>query len=190
MKRLITFLLVIMFLSLIASCAPYRRYGITQEVITPPSNDSSITLTPSPDPNFHTGETAIIGNWEITVDSFEVKDTIDMSAYTYYTPDEGNKYVVANMTIKNIGTEIDVFCPSFSISNKDVRVKIVYQNTYEYSASSLLGCDKELHDDSMNPLTKGSGFIAFSVVEEAITANELKLIFTCDDKIAIYNVSI
>ena len=47
------------------------------------------------------GETIVFDEWEITVNSVEVKESIPISKYTQYTPEEGNVYIVVNTTIKN-----------------------------------------------------------------------------------------
>ncbi len=60
--------------------------------------------------------------------------------------------------------------PSFTLNNSGV--KIIYDGTYEYSSSNLLGYDKDLHDKQLNPLTELNGIIAFSVVNEVKDSNK------------------
>lgn len=55
------------------------------------------------------GDTITIGDWAVIADSYEVKDTIESSEYSVFTPDEGSKYVVISLTIKNLGTSSSTF---------------------------------------------------------------------------------
>ncbi len=124
------------------------------------------------------GDAVTLGNWEITVDSVEVKDKIMAAGgYGSYTPDKGNKYVVIHMTVKNTGKEMDSFLPSFSSVN-DVRADVLYQDDYSFSASQLLGESDDLHDSSVNPLSQKTGYIAFEIAEDAANSGELELRLT------------
>ena len=133
------------------------------------------------------GETTYLGDWEITLDSFEVTDKID-NTYGSFSPSEGNKYVVIYLMIKNNGTSADTFVASYSFSNNDVRTKILYKDTYEYSSTNLLGLDADLHDDSLNPLTSLSGLLAYEVVDEAANSEELTFVITKGKETVVYNL--
>ena len=78
------------------------------------------------------------------------------------------------MTVKNLGTQSDTFLPSFATS-KDVKGKIIYQDKYEYSSSTLLGYADDLHDKNLNPLSSVSGILAFSMPTDAANSGELIL---------------
>lgn len=126
--------------------------------------------------------------WEITVDSIEIKDRVADNEYFGYTPDEGNRYVVVNLTVKNVSKDASTFYSSFSFNT--VGMKIVYDDKYEYSSSMLITIDNDLHDKTLNPLTSVSGFIAFSVTEEALSSDApLTLKFTHGLKTETYNIS-
>lgn len=123
---------------------------------------------------FAVGDTVSLGEWEITLDAYEVVDSIAWN-YGTFTPDEGDKYVVAHLTVRNNGTNADTFLPTYPISFEDVVAKILYQDTYEFTASRLLGYDADIHDHTINPLSTNTGIVAFSVVEDAALADGLIL---------------
>lgn len=124
------------------------------------------------------GDTVALGVWEITVESVEVKDKIMAAGgYGSYSPDEGNKYVVVHMTVKNTGKEMDSFLPSISMGS-NVWAEVLYQDEYSFSASQLLGESDDLHDSSVNPLSQKTGYIAFEIAEDAANSGELELRLT------------
>lgn len=117
------------------------------------------------------GDTVRFGDWIINVTGFEFLSAIQSSEYTSFTPEDGCQYAVVYLTITNDGKEADQFLPSLNITG-DVFAKIYYKNEYEYSASNLLGYDKDLHDVYLNPLTSKSGSIAFEVPDLVATGTE------------------
>ena len=119
------------------------------------------------------GESSRIGDWEVTLTSFEVLKKVD-SSFGYFTPDEGNRYVVAYFTVKNAGEDSGTFLSQYSIYGR-LRAKILYQNDYEFTSTNLLGHDNDLHNKSLNPLTSISGIIAFDIVQEVAESGELVL---------------
>lgn len=129
----------------------------------------------------------VLGDWEITVNSFEITKNIFSSAYSSFNADEGSSYVVVNATIKNTGTQADNFLQSFSIS-KDVKAKILYQEKYEYSASDLMGHSDDLHNTYLNPLESKTGIIAFSVVDEAAQQGKLSFVLSFGNTSNVYEL--
>ena len=94
------------------------------------------------------GETIIFNEWEVTIDLAEVKESIPISKYTEYNPDEGNVYIAVSATIKNIDTNSATFLPTYSFGN-DIRAKLVYGD-YEFSSSVLLSYSDDLHSTHLN----------------------------------------
>lgn len=147
------------------------------------------TEEPAPETGLHSiGDTVTLGDWEITFDSFDVCDEIKAS-YGSFVPDEGNQYVVVTLTVKNLGTSADSFLPQFAFDNSDVRAKIMYQNKYEFSSSNLLAHSEDLHDEFLNPLSSATGIIAFSLVEEAASSNELTMILSLGKETIEFDLS-
>ena len=120
------------------------------------------------------GETIIFNEWEVTIDLAEVKESIPISKYTEYNPDEGNVYIAVRATIKNIDTNSATFLPTYSFGN-DIRAKLVYGD-YEFSSSVLLSYSDDLHSTHLNPLSSKSGVIAFSVTKEIADPNNFNLV--------------
>ena len=119
------------------------------------------------------GEMITVSDWEITVNSYEVTQSIQNSEYTSFKADEGSQYVLVNLTIKNIGTKANRFLEYLSLDFDNIVCKIFYQDKYEYTATELLAYDKDLHNSQLNPLETATGIIAYSVVNEAAQSSEL-----------------
>jgi len=65
------------------------------------------TATPEPAPEIvPAGETAALGDWEITVNTLTTQENYSMSDseynLLYYEPDEGNIYYVVNLSVKKL----------------------------------------------------------------------------------------
>ena len=141
------------------------------------SSSPEVQAAPEPEAAaFAVGETSTLGDWGITVSGFEVKDRIDSDYGTYFSPENGNRFGVVSLTVTNNGKSSASFLPSFSLSD-DVSAKIYFGDGYEYSATSLLGHDQDMHDATLNPLTSKEGIIAFDL-PNAVTNSEDLLVFT------------
>jgi len=172
-KNLLALFLIVTFL-IMAGCGTAPSVGVGNASKT----TTELTSTPMPEPTsgdiiLNVGDVVTLGDWEITVDSYEVTKKISSSAYYSFEAKEGSSYVVMHITVKNNGITADSFYPSFSLGD-DIKGKIVYQDTYEYSSTQLLAHSDDLHDAYLNPLESKTGIIAFSVIDEAANSNELK----------------
>lgn len=137
----------------------------------PQSSESPSSAPASGTNSLSIGDSATLGNWEISVTDFYYADKIETSPYTYFHPDEGNQYAVVTAQVTNNGTQMDTFLPSINIGD-DVWANLYYANKYEYSSSVLLGVDKDLHNASINPLISKTGIIAFSVPNVVVNSND------------------
>ena len=152
---------------------------------TTESQTESQTETEAPK-TFAIGDTVSISDWNVTVNSFEFLDSIADGDYFSFKPDDGNKYAVANITVKNVGNSSKTFLQSFS--SKD-SISIQYNGQYTYSSTNLLGHDADLHSKTLNPLTEVSGIIAFSVPNEVAESDgSLALNLKCDKIEMIINL--
>lgn len=133
-----------------------------------------------------TGDTVTIDTWEITLNSVEVLEQID-NTYGYFSPEDGSKYVVANVTVKNTGTQSETFLPAIYLGD-DVKAKITYLD-YEFSSSQLLGYQDDLHSATLNPLSSKTGIIAFEIADEAVSANDLVLTLFNNSENITYSLS-
>lgn len=160
-KTISTLLALCLITSLLFGCVPGKAPSRSQGE----SSESEELLT--------VGTTATLGDWEITLESFETLNKIS-DGLMAFVPNEGNLYVSVNLTIKNNGTEPKIFWPTIA-TGKYIHGKIIYQGQYEYSADNLLGHDEELHDKHLNPLSSASGILAFSIPSDIADSEELVL---------------
>lgn len=120
-------------------------------------------------------EECTIGNWTVITTNSEIVDTIEENAYYRFTADDGNKYLMIDLTVTNNGTSADTFLPSVGLSDA-ISAKVVYQGSYKYSSTNLLGYSQDMHDTSVNPLSSKSGRIAFEIPDSiADSTDELIL---------------
>lgn len=180
MKRKLSILLAFAIVCCMSGCGvtPANSNNTTPSSQTSSSETVSESSTSSEEvAQIHKpGETVKLGNWEITVNSAEAVDKIDGNYNTAFKPSEGNKYVVINTTVKNVDTNSDTFLPSISMS-KDVKVKVHY-GEYEFSSTSLLAHNDDLHDTTLNPLSSKTGIIVFSVVSNIAVPENLNVTFS------------
>lgn len=177
-KTLIILLLTTLFLT---SCGTPQQ-GSAQppepaqnsEAAPTPEQTPEPTPEPTAEPHNQVGDTVMLGDWEITLLGCEITEKVSVNQYLSFKADDGNKYVIVTLTVKNTATTADSFLPSFSMGN-DVSAKLLYQGEYEFSASNLLGHSDELHDKTLNPLSTAEGLIAFEVADEAAVLEELEL---------------
>ena len=134
------------------------------------TSDTSVESKTSAQQTFNLGDTVEMNDWYVTVNSFDFRESIKTSEYFGFTPDSGNKYAVANITIKNVGTSAATFFDTISFTGGSVR--LIYDNKYKYSSSRLLGSDEDLHDETCNPLTELTGIMAFEVPDEVESSDK------------------
>lgn len=139
-------------------------------VVETASETTTIEETTTASSSLNLGESATLGDWEITVTNMELLDSIPNS-YGSFNPDSGNKFLVVSVTVTNNGKTADSFLPSFSFG-EDVNAKVLYSDGYEFSATRLLAYDKDLHDKTLNPLSSVDGEIAFQVPEIVSSSTE------------------
>ena len=163
MKKVVLLVLVLTLALSLAACGAGPE--VPEPNVTPTPSTPSPEPTPSPTPEptaLAVGTKATLGDWNITVTGFELMDSIAGDYYGSFVPSEGNQFAVVSVTIYNAGKSSGTFLPSYSFGD-DVRAKIIYGDGYEFSATSLLAYDADLHDEYVNPLSSASGIIAFEL---------------------------
>ena len=127
------------------------------------------------------GTKSSLGDWNITIDSFEWTDSIAADYAGSFKPDDGNQFAVVHTTVYNAGKSADIFLPSYS-SGADVKTKVLYGDGYEFSSSSLLGYSRDLHDTHVNPLSTTSGVIVFEIPNSVVDdSGDLFIEFSASD---------
>lgn len=112
--------------------------------------------------DFSKGETAVFGPYEVKVNSVERNFVPDESSY--YQADEGNEYVVVNLTVKDISDENKYVGPyTFSLTDAGVAVD-----------SALVTAEPELAADNLEPGESVTGNLVFEVKKDS---TKLKLQF-------------
>lgn len=166
-RKIIAYSIALLLLFALCACSASQRSNAEDP---PPSEE------PTPVENL-VGDTAELGDWSITLEAFEFLDRIDSSFNTYAAPDEGCRFGVVSLSVKNNATRTASFLPTFSTSSS-VRAKIMC-GEYEFSATNLLAHSEDLHDETLNPLVTLSGIIAFNIPESvAGGADPLMLVLT------------
>ena len=172
MKKTLALVLCAMLAISLSACSSNPP---TDTSAAPPANTTAATTTaPTASDAMPVAEFGVMqpfGDWEITVNSAEFVDEIAASSFTTYKADEGNQYVVVNMTAKNVGTSADTLIKMFSLPG-DASAKIVYDDVYEFAGSTLLGHSDDLHGSQTNPLSEKTGILVFSVSGEAIESDK------------------
>lgn len=141
---------------------------------------SSAEDTSSEENTYKIGDTVKTDKWEITVKSITATNEIRVN-YGAYHPDEGEKYVLVELSAKNISKNSETFLPAF-VSSKDIKATLTYQD-YTFTASKLAGYKEDLLGTSFNPLSEKTGKIAFALASDvADKTSELNVVFTENKK--------
>ncbi|CAH1217855.1 hypothetical protein PAECIP111893_04320 [Paenibacillus plantiphilus] len=184
-KTLLLTSLVLMLL--MTACSAGTETGKTGDTsgqktnATTDGNDSAAKEAEAPS-MYNVGDTVTIGDWEVKLESFEYKPELKPNDVIVFSPDEGNIYAIANVTVKNIGSEVNTFLPVISMKNKDVGVMLKYDDKYDFTSTNLLGYQEQLYMASLNPLSTKTGEIVFDTVKEVQDSDKpLYLIFTLGD---------
>lgn len=166
---------VIVVLAILAAVAAFgsNSENKTDMGVLMASNGEKVADTPRPKPSFMpiTGEA---GHWEITVSDFSYEDSMSAGLLHAYQAEDGSKYCIISVTVKNTGTQADTFLPLFATTN-DTTAKIKW-NGYEYTRSELVWSKDNLSMETLNPLVSTSGQLAFELPDEAIESEEVPVL--------------
>ena len=114
----------------------------------------------------------IFGSWEITFHSAEIVKDFETGMYIY-TADDGEKFVMAKMTITNVGLQSDTFLPMIYYVNEDPIVQIA-----DSSKENLYDCvDALMHSACLNTTTldpgeSKDGDLIFEIPDELAQSGE------------------
>lgn len=145
------------------------------------SEQSDATATPSgPTDTPAPKETALalkkagkVGDWKFTVKKLSTKKTIKTSKYIEQKPsDSGNLFVLVTINVTNSGKKEATFLPSVGLENTTMTAKLIYKDNYEYMPTFITGYDKDILNKRIDPLSKKSGVVTFSVPKKV--AKDLK----------------
>lgn len=131
--------------------------------------------------DFSQGETAVFGTLEVKINSVERNYAPESS---FYQPEDGNEYIVLNVTVKNVGDENEYVSPySFTVNDNGIAVD-----------GALVPVDSELESGDLSPGASTTGNIVYEVTKDA---SNLKLqhevtVFTpqYESKTLVYTLAI
>ncbi len=149
---------------------------------------SDIEKTKNNDSIENISNTQTIGYWEITINSAETMDKIKNGNWEFI-PSKGNKFIVINADVKNIGDKEYQFLPYMVMGNSEITAKLVC-NDNEYSSTELMGNSDGLNRTTINPSESQTGTIVFEVPEDtAEHLTDMELVFTLNDDTCSFLIS-
>ncbi len=122
------------------------------------------------------GETFKLGDWEVTLESFEFNQTVVRERVSSEA-NEGNKFLILNFNVLNNGTEADQLMKA----RDGVSLKAVYNEKYDYDVSLTL-MDGDLHHENVRPLSNVKGFAVIEMPDNVVEASESINIFMEKEK--------
>lgn len=130
------------------------------------SSGSTTESTSEKESNVVFGQEGTSSNMSLKVNSFEERNEIATAGgYASYKPDDGGKFALVSVTLKNVGEK--------SVSTSHGYFKLIH-GTIEYSPSTLVisGTEEKFFTfESMNPGLESTGFIAFQVPTDFVTSD-------------------
>ncbi len=125
---------------------------------------------------FQRDEPVVLGTWEITYHSAEVTDEYGGSILSGYTPEKGCKFIKAQFTITNVGTESSTFL-TMSGRDEDMDVAIADMANEEYYlyADNIMMGDNYLAGEFVDGGETVEGELIFQVPEE--TAQNMESLY-------------
>lgn len=130
-------------------------------IATQSSKNSDIKNNEAPQRIISFGEEGDSEGLSLKIVDKEERDSIEaMGGYSRYTPEDGGKYALVNITLKNNGNE--------SKGTNNGYFKLVKdEKTYTPSTLIVTGTDERFFTfESLNPGLSASGFIVFEVPKE------------------------
>lgn len=131
--------------------------------------------------DFAKGETAVFDNFEVKINSV-TRNYVPESSF--YQPEEGNEYIVLNITVKNVGDENEIVGP-YAFSVKDAGAA---------TDSAFVTVSPEFKSDTLYPQASITGNIVYEVTKDS---TDLKLQYETvvydsanDSKVLVYTLAI
>ena len=104
-----------------------------------------------------------IGDWVATMTGYSFEDEWS-DGFLTYSADDGNKYLLVDLTVTNNGTKADTFVTKYYAYDGDIKAKIYYQDKYEYQINNFMGSvGDDLSSLSIKPLETKEGSLIFKV---------------------------
>lgn len=171
-------IIVIVVFSVLGSLLPDDSNSNDEIITQTPTPQETTTPEPTPIPEpepehpseFTIGDTAVIGNWEVTLNSFEFVDRISTSDFFGYTAAEGNQYLYAVVTVTNLDSAPRTFLPMLA-SGRDIAANVIYDDNFTFTRSRLMTYREDLEGRTTNPLAPTTGSVIFTVADRAVESD-------------------
>ena len=116
------------------------------------------------------GETFVLGDWEITLNSFDYVSRISNDGFGYYPADDGSQYLRLNFIITNNGTDSKQF--DEWLGNSEIDTTLIYDEEYSYQSASFLSLSGYLKDTYFKPLADTESFLAFEIPDKIVESDK------------------
>jgi len=144
-----------------------------------PAPETAPEPTPEPEPEykvFEVGETATIGNWEVTLDSFKFTNRVEAGRF-YYSPLDDNTFLYAMFTVTNLGTMPNTFLSRVRGAGGDFSAQVRYgdvfgADAFVFGTTNLTSYRDDLERTTTNPLSSTTASITFSIANRAVESDE------------------
>lgn len=151
--------------------------SVTENIPSNSNDDATptpaVSATPAPkETTLKLGKKGTAGDWKICVKKAEKKAKIKNGAYRVFKPEKGDQFICLTITARNNGEKKETFLPRIGYKDKMLTATLYYKDKYEYQPLELLGYDKDLVGDTINPLTSKSGIIVFEVPKKVAKAKK------------------
>ncbi len=134
------------------------------------------------------GTKATVGTWKFAIKKAEIQNKILKGKYYQFKPSKGKKFICVTASVKNQGKKNATFLPRMGYSNKIISARLYYGDT-EYTATNLLGYDKDILDKKIGASKVQRGIITFEVPNKvAKNIKKLSLKVGTDSNYVIYKL--
>jgi hypothetical protein len=142
------------------------------EATAAPTEAPTPEPTPVPDERLPIGQTATMGDLEVTVTGYsspeEVKDSMGFQSYT---PSDGNVFCLVSLSVKNNGKTSKTFISEYTFQKTNWPT-LVYGDGYTYNASHGTVGPKDIVGESVAPLSTITGDVLFSVPPQVVSGDQ------------------
>lgn len=117
------------------------------------------------------GQPVILEDWEVTVNAYELVDSISDN-YLLFTPQDAGQYLKAKVTITNKGNESLRLLPMIADTSKDLYFVVQNQQEELIQPVNLLSYREGLFSKTVEPGETISGFIPFEIPDDLIVNDD------------------
>jgi len=171
MKKILVSTLIVVCIGLIACGGADNTPAEQPQGGAPGTQAQETSVTSEPGRVHAVGETARIGIWEVTLESVDVRDSLERDDFTYIAPD-GYVYFHIWASVKNVGTAGAVFLETIPFQAHHINENMVYNDT-DFFGRPILRYPALLDGRTVtNPQEVTEGAVVFQLPERVINSTE------------------